>query len=210
MSDFISYLIVFFVVVDPPGLVPVYIALTQGFDARRKRIIALRGTAIAFAVLVFFAYFGDVVLRSLSVGMPAFRIAGGALLFWIAFEMLFAKRAERKERDAGAALTDEDAHDLAVFPVAVPLIAGPGAITSILLLMDRAGDTVIGQASVLGAAAVVIGSVTLMLLGADVVRRMLGRTVIHTVSRVLGIVLAALAAETMISGITAIYPPAHP
>lgn len=207
LSDYISNLVVFFVVVDPPGLVPLFIALTRGFDERHKRIIALRGTAIAFVVLVFFAYFGKVVLQTLSIEMPAFRIAGGALLFWIAFEMLFAKRSERKERDTGEAMTDEDAHDIAVFPLAVPLIAGPGAITSILLLMDRTGGTVAGQVSVLGAAATVIGGVTLILLGADRVGRLLGRTVIHTVSRVLGIVLAALAAQTIISGITAVYPP---
>ena len=157
--------------------------------------------------MVFFAYFGKVVLQTLSIEMPAFRIAGGALLFWIAFEMLFAKRSERKERATGEAMTDEDAHDIAVFPLAVPLIAGPGAITSILLLMDRVGTTVAGQVSVLGAAATVIGGVTLILLGADRVGRLLGRTVIHTVSRVLGIVLAALAAQTVISGITAVYPP---
>ncbi|AWU96265.1 MarC family protein [Azospirillum ramasamyi] len=207
MSDYISNLVVFFVVVDPPGLVPLFIALTRGFEERHRRIIALRGTAISFVVLVFFAYFGKVVLETLSIGMPAFRIAGGALLFWIAFEMLFAKRSERKERDTGEALTDEDANDIAVFPLAVPLIAGPGAITSILLLMDDTGGTVAGQVSVLGAAATVIGGVTLILLGADRVGRLLGRTVIHTVSRVLGIVLAALAAQTVISGITAVYPP---
>ncbi|PWC37436.1 antibiotic resistance protein [Azospirillum sp. TSO35-2] len=207
LSDYISNLVVFFVVVDPPGLVPLFIALTRGFDDRHKRIIALRGTAIAFVVLVFFAYFGKVVLQTLSIDMPAFRIAGGALLFWIAFEMLFGRRSERKERDTGEAMTDEDAHDIAVFPLAVPLIAGPGAITSILLLMDRTGVTVAGQASVLGAAATVIGGVTLILLAADRVGRLLGRTVIHTVSRVLGIVLAALAAQTIISGITSVYPP---
>lgn len=155
MSDYISNLVVFFVVVDPPGLVPLFIALTRGFEERHRRIIALRGTAISFVVLVFFAYFGKVVLETLSIGMPAFRIAGGALLFWIAFEMLFAKRSERKERDTGEALTDEDANDIAVFPLAVPLIAGPGAITSILLLMDDTGGTVAGQVSVLGAAATV-------------------------------------------------------
>ncbi|MFD1625197.1 MarC family protein [Azospirillum griseum] len=207
MSDYISNLVIFFVVVDPPGLVPLFIALTRGFEARQKRMIAVRGTAIAFIVLVFFAYFGKLVLDTLTISMPAFRIAGGALLFWIAFEMLFGKRSDRKGRDTDDALTDEDAHDLAVFPLAVPLIAGPGAITSILLLMDRSGATVVGQIGVLGAAATVIGGVTLILLGADVVRRMLGRTVIQTVSRVLGIVLAALAAQTILSGITSVYPP---
>ncbi|MBP2315628.1 MarC family protein [Azospirillum soli] len=207
MDDFVSALVIFLVVVDPVGMVPIYLGLTRGFDSRRKRTIALRGTLISFAIIVFFAYLGEIVLNALSIGMPAFRIAGGALLFWIAFEMLFQLRAERKERTADDARTEEEAHDLAVFPLAIPLIAGPGTITSTLLLMDRYGATLPGQGLVLGAAAVAVGSVTVLLLIADAVNKLLGRTVIHTVSRVLGIVLAALAAQTIIAGITAIYPP---
>lgn len=207
MDAFVSALVVFLVVIDPPGLVPIFIALTQGFDARRKRLIALRGTALSFAVIVFFAYFGEMVLDALSIGMAAFRISGGALLFWIAFEMLFERRADRKESTADEARSEEEAHDLAVFPLAVPLIAGPGAITSTLLLMDRYGTGIAGQLSVLFAAGTVIAGLAVILVLADTVRRLLGRTIINTVTRVLGIVLAALAAQTVISGITAIYPP---
>ncbi|HET8728759.1 MAG TPA: MarC family protein [Alphaproteobacteria bacterium] len=207
MDAFISAFVIFLVVVDPPGLVPIFIALTQGFDPRRKRQIAVRGTAISFVVIVFFAYLGEAVLSALSIGMPAFRIAGGALLFWIAFEMLFERRADRKEQAAGAARSEEEAHDLAVFPLAVPLIAGPGALTSTLLLMDRYGSGPAGQIIVLAAAAAVVLGVAVLLVAADPVRRLLGRTVINTVSRVLGIVLAALATQTVISGITAVYPP---
>lgn len=207
MDAYVSALVVFLVVIDPPGLVPIFIALTQGFDARRKRMIALRGTALSFAVIVFFAYFGEMVLDALSIGMAAFRISGGALLFWIAFEMLFERRADRKESTADEARSEEEAHDLAVFPLAVPLIAGPGAITSTLLLMDRYGTGIAGQISVLCAAGTVVAGLAVILMLADAVRRVLGRTIINTVTRVLGIVLAALAAQTVISGITAIYPP---
>jgi len=203
----VSVLVVFFVVVDPVGLVPVFLGLTQGFDARRKRMIALRGTTLSFAILVFFAYFGRPVLQALGIGMPAFRIAGGALLFWIAFEMLFQRRSDRKEKAADEARTDEEAHDVAVFPLAIPLIAGPGAIASVMLLMDQYGSGWRGQATVLGAAAIVIAGSALLLIFADVVRRLAGRTMIQTVSRILGIVLAALAAQTILSGITAVYPP---
>lgn len=207
MDAFVSALVVFLVVIDPPGLVPIFIALTQGFDARRKRLIALRGTALSLAVIVFFAYFGEMVLDALSISMAAFRISGGALLFWIAFEMLFERRADRKESTADDARSEEEAHDLSVFPLAVPLIAGPGAITSTLLLMDRYGTGIAGQLSVLFAAGTVIAGLAVILVLADTVRRLLGRTIINTVTRVLGIVLAALAAQTVISGITAIYPP---
>lgn len=207
MDTLVSVLVVFFVVVDPVGLVPVFLGLTQGFDARRKRMIALRGTALSLAILVFFAYLGRQVLDALGIGMPAFRIAGGALLFWIAFEMLFQRRSDRKEKAADEARTDEEAHDLAVFPLAIPLIAGPGSIASVMLLMDQYGRGWQGQLTVLGAAALVIVSATLLLSFADVVRRLLGRTMILTISRILGIVLAALAAQTILSGITAVYPP---
>lgn len=207
MDTLVSVLVVFFVVVDPVGLVPVFLGLTQGFDARRKRMIALRGTLLSLAILVFFAYLGRQVLQALGIGMPAFRIAGGALLFWIAFEMLFQRRSDRKEKAADEARTDEEAHDVAVFPLAIPLIAGPGAIASVMLLMDQYGAGWQGQATVLGAAAIVIASAAVLLMFADVVRRLLGRTMILTVSRILGIVLAALAAQTILSGITAIYPP---
>ena len=207
MDTLVSVLVVFFVVVDPVGLVPVFLGLTQGFDARRKRMIALRGTVLSLAILVFFAYLGRQVLEALGIGMPAFRIAGGALLFWIAFEMLFQRRSDRKEKAADEARTDEEAHDVAVFPLAIPLIAGPGAIASVMLLMDQYGAGWRGQATVLGAAAIVIAGAAVLLMFADVVRRLLGRTMILTVSRILGIVLAALAAQTILSGITAIYPP---
>ncbi|PWC44789.1 MarC family protein [Azospirillum sp. TSO22-1] len=207
MDTLISVLVVFFVVVDPVGLVPVFLGLTQGFDARRKRMIALRGTALSLTILVFFAYLGRPVLTALGIGMPAFRIAGGALLFWIAFEMLFQRRSDRKEKAADEARTDEEAHDLAVFPLAIPLIAGPGSIASVMLLMDQYGRGWQGQLTVLGAAALVIASATVLLMFADVVRRLLGRTMILTLSRILGIVLAALAAQTILSGITAVYPP---
>jgi multiple antibiotic resistance protein len=202
MDDFVSALIVFVVVVDPLGLVPLYIALTQDFGARQRRMIALRGAAIGFAIVVFFAYFGDLVLSTLSIGMPAFRISGGALLFWIAFEMLFIHRAERRERSVDEGALEQEAHDIAVFPLAIPLISGPGVITSTLLLMDRYGSTLGGQFLVLGAAALAIGGVAILLLIADRIQKLLGRTIIHTVSRVLGIVLAALAAQTILSGIT--------
>ena len=167
MDIFFSALVIFFVVVDPAGLIPIYIGLVRGFDRRAKRLIALRSTGVSTAVIVFFAYFGQYVLDHLSIGIPAFRVSGGALLFWIAFEMLFDRRNDRKEKVADEARTIQEAHDVAVFPLAIPLIAGPGAITSTLLLMARYGTSLIGQVEV----------------------------------------LAALAAQTMLDGLVAIWPP---
>lgn len=203
----LNALVVFFVVIDPVGMVPVFIGLTLDFDARTKRRIAVRGCLIALAIIVFFAYFGELVLQALSIEMPAFRIAGGALLFWIAFEMLFEKRTERKTKTADEARTEEEARHIAVFPLAIPLMAGPGAITTIMLTMDRYGDTPAGQGTVLAAVALILVASAVLFIASGWVQRVLGQTIIHTVSRVLGIVLAALATQTMVSGITAIYTP---
>ncbi|MCA1941146.1 MAG: MarC family protein [Caenispirillum bisanense] len=203
----LNALVVFFVVIDPIGLVPVFIGLTQGFTPAARRRIAVRGCLIAFVIILFFAYFGEIVLNALSIEMPAFRIAGGALLFWIAFEMLFEKRSERKSKTADEARTEEEARHIAVFPMAIPLMAGPGAITTIMLMMDRYGGDAVGQGTVLAAAALVLVGSALLFMASEAVQKALGQTIIHTVSRVLGIVLAALAAQTIIAGITAIYPP---
>ena len=207
MDIFFSALVIFFVVVDPAGLIPIYIGLVRGFDRHAKQVIALRSTSVAIAVIIFFAYFGQLVLDHLSIGIPAFRVSGGALLFWIAFEMLFDRRNERKEKAADQARTLQEAHDISVFPLAIPLIAGPGAITSTLLLMARYGTTVLGQVEVLAGAGAIIGGTAILFHFADALSRLLGRTLIQTVSRVLGIVLAALAAQTMLDGLTAIWPP---
>ncbi|MEI9983432.1 MAG: MarC family protein [Aliidongia sp.] len=207
MDIFFSALVIFFVVVDPVGLIPIYIGLVRGFDRRAKQTIALSSTSVAAAVVIFFAYFGQLVLDHLSIGIPAFRISGGALLFWIAFEMLFGKRNDRKEKAADEARTIQEARDISVFPLAIPLITGPGAITSTLLLMGRYHATVSGQIQVLAAACAIIGTTAILFLFADMLSRLLGRTLIQAVSRVLGIVLAALAAQTMLDGLVAIWPP---
>lgn len=132
----LNALVVFFVVIDPIGLVPIFIGVTMKFDAKTKRHIAIRGCLIAFAIIAFFGYFGEPVLKALSIEMPAFRIAGGALLFWIAFEMLFEKRNRRKAKRADEASNDyeeegdreEEIRHIAVFPLAIPLMAGPGRL----------------------------------------------------------------------------------
>ncbi|WP_404383393.1 MarC family protein [Caenispirillum salinarum] len=210
----LNALVVFFVVIDPIGLVPIFIGLTMKFDGKTKRRIAIRGCLIAFAIIVFFAYFGELVLNALSIEMPAFRIAGGALLFWIAFEMLFEKRTERKAKRADEASheleedsdKEEEIRHIAVFPLAIPLMAGPGAITTIMLMMDRYGESVEGQLTVISASALVLTGSAVLFMASGWVQKALGQTLILTVSRVLGIVLAALATQTVISGITAIYP----
>src|SRR5579863_3686545 len=128
------------VTLDPPGLAPVFIALTLGMSGAAKREVALRASVIAFAILAAFALGGKAVLEALGITIPAFRVAGGLLLFYVAFDMLFALRGERKREIASDAVAVDHVRNVAAFPLAIPLMAGPGAITATMLLAGRAGD----------------------------------------------------------------------
>src|SRR5262245_53154534 len=138
---FISALVTLVVVVDPIGLVPSYLAITHGLPQRARRSVALRATLIAVAILAGSALIGDWLLRTLSIGLPAFRIAGGLLLFSIASEMVFGVRIECQSQQAEQAV-EEHVRNIAAFPLAIPLMAGPGAITATILLASRSeGDS---------------------------------------------------------------------
>ena len=144
-----------FVVMDPIGLAPIFVALTQGIEPTKRKAIGLRACVIAFVILALFGFFGDAVLGFAGISMPAFQIAGGALLFLTAMEMLFELRAKRRSTK-GDELDDDD-RDPSVFPLATPLIAGPGAIASIILLTNEAQGNLLQQISVI----VVMGAVVL-------------------------------------------------
>ena len=148
-----------FVVIDPPGLVPLFIALTQGMDAEHRRRMARRACIIAFVLLTLFGLLGEALLGFIGISMPAFRIAGGILLFLTALDMLFERRTQRREGQQ----PDPD-HDPSVFPLATPLIAGPGAIATMILLVGKSGDGWLGTAAVLGLLAGMIFATYLFLL----------------------------------------------
>src|SRR5580700_5840726 len=135
-----STLATLLVTLDPPGLAPIFVSLTLGMVESERRQVALRACLIAFAIMAFFALGGGAMLNLLGIGLPAFRIAGGLLLFWIAFEMVFQSRGQRKAETAQNAVTMDRIRDLAAFPLAIPLLAGPGAITAAILLAGRANS----------------------------------------------------------------------
>lgn len=204
MSAFlVSALATLLVTIDPPGMVPVFLTVTEGMTARQRRQVGLIATLIAAGVLVAFALGGEAVLRTLGVSLPAFRVAGGLLLFWIAFEMLFAREANRRAESAAVAITRDHIRNVAAFPLAVPLMAGPGAITAVMLLAGRAR----GDAAQLGGLVAVIG----VAMGATLVTcflavpldRWLGVTVRTVMTRLLGMLLAALAVQFVADGIRA-------
>ena len=190
-----------FVVIDPLGLVPVLLALTAGVGAAERRRMALRGILIAAAILLGFALLGDRLLRLLGIGLPAFRTAGGAMLLLIALEMVFVRRADRRSRSAGE-LRDVGGHDdISVFPLAIPLLSGPGAITSIMLLMARHEGDLAAQAVVIGVLLVVMALCVAIFLLVERIERLLGPTLAHVISRLLGILLAALAVQYVFDGL---------
>jgi len=185
-----------FVVIDPPGLVPLFIALTQGMDNAHRRRLAARACAIAFGILLAFGLFGESILSFIGISMPAFRIAGGILLFLTALDMLFERRTQRREGQKV-----EHDHDPSVFPLATPLIAGPGAIASVILLMGQAGPGWAGGAAVLVLVAVMLGVTFVFLLASPMLERLLGRTGTVVITRLLGMLLAALSVQFVIDGV---------
>ena len=190
-----------FVVLDPPGMGPIFIGLTRGETPEFRRRMAIRGTIIAALLLLSFAFAGDFLMRALGVSIAAFRIAGGILLFVISFDMLFARESPIRRTTTREDAEAEAKHDISVFPLAIPLIAGPGGLTSIVLLMGRAGDDTLMQITVLAVTALVLAIMLIVLLAADRITQWLGATGSNVISRVLGIILAALAVQFVLDGL---------
>jgi len=186
-----------FVIIDPIGLLPLFVALTQGMDAKQRRAIALRASAISVGVLLLFGLLGEAVLGFVGISMPAFRIAGGVLLFLTALDMLFERRTKRREDQA----EEEDRPDPSVFPLAVPLMAGPGAIASMILLTGQTEGNLAMTAATFGVMVLVILIAFLLFLAGTPLERALGKTGINVVTRLLGMLLAALAVQFILDGL---------
>lgn len=198
--------VTFFVVIDVPGVAPIFAGLTEGTDQAHRRRMAIKSVAIATLVLIGFAYGGEWLLGALQISLDAFRAAGGVLLFLIALDMVFEKRTKRREQRADA-LSDSDEtlpgthEDISVFPMAIPMLAGPGAIASIMLFMSQASGSLGAQISVLiGLGAnLLICLVVFLLIGP--VMKLMGETIAAMITRILGVILAALAAQFIFDGI---------
>ncbi len=198
---FISAFVTFFVVIDPPGCAPIFASLTSGAPPSHRRSMAIRSVIVAASLLFAFAIFGEAFLGALGVSLDAFRIAGGIMLFMIALEMVFEKRTERRENRAQD-VKDSEHEDISIFPMAIPMIAGPGSIASAMLLTSRSNGLP-ESLTVLGALAAVLLLTMLCLLVAGPLMKMLGYRLEAMITRVLGVILAALAAQFVIDGIKA-------
>lgn len=188
-----------FIIMDPPGLAPVFIALTQGMTAAQRRIIAIRACVVSAGLMMLFLFLGEAVLGFIGISMDAFRIAGGVLLFLTALDMLFQKRQARRAESAAEGQAEHH-DDPSVFPLALPLIVGPGAITTIILLAGQA-DQAADFAAIAGVLMAVLLITLLAFLAAPAIERALGKTGLNIVTRVLGMLLAALAVQFILDGL---------
>lgn len=196
----ITAFVALFVVIDPIGLAPLFVALTAGMSPQKRRQIAVRATVVAVGILLVFSVFGDDILTFIGISMPAFRIAGGILLFLTALDMLFERRTKRRNDQAAEEDEDDPDDDPSVFPLAIPLIAGPGAIATVILLVGQTDDAV-GYAAIMAVLAAVLALVFVMFLIAGQLERLLGRTGITVVTRLLGMLLAALSVQFVLDGL---------
>jgi multiple antibiotic resistance protein len=202
MNDYLAAtLVTLLVTLDPPGMAPIFLSVTRGMSRSERREVAVRASIIAFLILAFFGLGGDVVLKLLGVSLPAFRIAGGLLLFWIAFEMVFERRSARKSQTVEMAITQDHIRNVA----AIPLMAGPGAITAMLLLAGRANGEPLLLATLIAVAGFVILSCLATFILAERVNHVLGVTGNAVLTRLLGVILAAMAVQFTIDGIKAAF-----
>jgi multiple antibiotic resistance protein len=200
-----SALITFLVIIDPPGCAPIFASLTRGASPAHRRAMAIRSSLIAWTILMFFALLGRPLLHALGISLASFRIAGGIMLFFIAVDMVFERRTERREKRAEAIERTPEIEDISVFPMAMPMIAGPGSIASAMLWVSRAEDP-------LHIAVVLVANTTVMLLtlvtllATGPLMRLIGDKVEAAITRILGVILAALAAQFVIDGLKQSFP----
>ena len=200
LEIFLQYFVLYFVVIDPIGTAPLFLVVTKGLNAKDKNKVAFEGILIATIVLLFFAFFGNYVLKYLGISFPAFTIAGGVILFLIALEMLFDIRSERKKRSI-----NDKRDKISIFPIAIPLLAGPAAITSVILTISQAE----GSYSLL--IINIICLISVMLVSFVILRvftkfqKFINEKIINIFSRVIGIILAALSIQYILDGIKSFF-----
>jgi multiple antibiotic resistance protein len=202
---FTSALVTFFVAIDPPGVAPIFAALTEGAPKAHRRRMAIKSVVIATGILLAFAFGGSWLLDAMHISLDAFRAAGGVLLFLMALEMIFEKRTERREERAEEIIHEHESHpekwdDISVFPMAIPMLAGPGAIATMMLFMADA-PSLAAQGVILGATGIILVFclITFLLIGP--VMRLIGESMAAMITRILGVILAALAAQFIFDGI---------
>ncbi len=212
LDIFVPAFVTLLVIIDPPGCAPIFAGLTQNASVRHRRVMAVRSVLVAACILLLFALAGEPFLAALGISLDAFRIAGGLLLFAIAIDMVFERRSERREERAEQVARAAEAHhqrveeeDVSVFPMGMPMIAGPGSIASIMLLTSRQAGDWLGLSAVMAALGAVLLITLLALLAAGPLMRRMGKTMTTVITRLLGVVLCALATQFVIDGVRNVF-----
>jgi multiple antibiotic resistance protein len=204
VSLFVAAFVTFFVLIDAPGVAPIFATLTAGTPPAHRRKMAYKSVFVATLILLFFAFGGAWLLEAMHISIDAFRMAGGALLFMIALDMVFEKRTERREHRAEEVLeehkNDPEPDDISVFPMGIPMIAGPGSIATAMFYMSEA-DSWQAQGVVLAAIGVNLVITLVIFLLAGPIVRLIGASVAGALTRILGVILAALSAQLLIDGV---------
>ena len=201
LTDWLNTFVMLFVVIDPIGVAAMFGLLTRDSDPGYRRTMALKGSALSAAILLFFVFSGGWLLNALGISLAAFKVAGGFLLFLLSIDMVFARQSGLRSTTAGERAEAREKADISVFPLAFPMIAGPGALTTVLLLQAEGQGDAIHFAAVMAALALVLSLTCIVLLAAGPLLRILGETGINVVDRLFGVILAALAAQYVMDGV---------
>ena len=205
MEIFIPAFTAFFVAIDPLGVAPIFAGLTAGADNAYKRLMAFKAVVTVTIVLFLFAFLGKSFLGSLGISLDAFKVAGGLLLFLIAIDMVFEKRTRRRnDRADQYQAKSKEFDDISIFPLAIPMIAGPGAITAVILMVSNYNGDPAAQAIVLGTLLFILVLTFIILVGAGYLVKVLGEAVTGAFTRILGVVLAALSVQYIFDGARAL------
>lgn len=201
----ITQFVVLWAVIDPVGTVPVYLSQTQGLTTKQKRLVALKAVGIATGVLLFFLIMGQFLLEAMQIPLPAFQAAGGLVLLLFALSMIFGEGKPAQETKLSEELGRTELANLAVYPLAIPSIASPGAMMAIVLLTDNHRHSMIDQGLTAGVMVLVLLSTLLLLLGATSIHKIIGNVGAAIISRVMGLILASVAVNNLLMGIRDFY-----
>jgi len=202
-SVFLNSFILFFITIDTIGNLPFFISLTEGADIKKKNQIAIKSVIIAFFITILFAYLGKYLLDAIGVSLDSLKIAGGIILMFIAIDILFEKRKIRREKKVEAALDEKNFDEIIVFPMAIPFIAGPSTLATIILLMGNYSDSIESQMIVIFALIAALIVSLLLMIGTNFSTKFIPPQILHATSRVFAFILAALATQFIIDGIKA-------
>ena len=203
LAIFINSFVLFFITIDTIGNLPFFISLTEGAKIKKKNQIAIKSVIYAFFILILFAYLGRYLLDALGVTLDSLKIAGGIILMFIAIDILFEKRKKRREKKVEAALDEKTYDEIIIFPIAIPFIAGPSTLATIILLMGNYADSIDFQIIVILALITALIVSLLLMIGANFTTKYIPPQILHATSRVFAFILAALATQFVIDGIKA-------